>query len=152
MPSDRDLNHLYGPFREKVLLVLADLEAYAQKHMQGYSWRIVEGFRTAKYQRSLYAQGRTRKGPIVTMRDGYKSRSNHQSSLAVDIVPFHGHDFDWDGKKEWWDYLGHVARAHGLVWGGDWHSFKDNPHIEWPESDKATYQAARVWQKEQGLG
>lgn len=151
MPSNRDLNALYPEFRAKVLLVLEDLRVYAAKNMTGYEWRVVEGFRTAAYQKSLYAQGRTRKGPIVTMRDGYKSKSNHQSSLAVDIVPFHGHDFDWDGKKEWWDYLGHCARAHGLEWGGDWKSFKDTPHVEWPESDKSTYQKAREWQKANGL-
>ena len=151
MPSDRNLDHLYPAFREKVALVLDDLAKYAAVHMQGYEWRVVEGFRTASYQKSLYAQGRTRKGPIVTMRDGYKRKSNHQSSLAVDIVPFHGHDFDWDGKSEWWDYLAHCARKQGLKAGRDWTSFRDNPHIEWPEDDHETYRLASLWQKENGL-
>ena len=151
MPSDRDLAHLYPEFREKVLLLLEDMRLYAAKHMVGYEWRIVEGFRTAKYQKSLYAQGRTRKGPVVTNADGYNNESKHQSSLAVDVVPFHGHDFDWDGKREWWQYLGHVARKHGLEWGGDWKSFVDKPHVQWPAGDKATYAKAREWQKQAGL-
>ncbi len=151
MPSDRDLTHLYPEFREKVLSLLDDMAHYAAKHMIGYEWRVVEGFRTAKYQKSLYAQGRTRKGPVVTNADGYKNESKHQSSLAVDVVPFHGHDFDWTGKREWWQYLGHVARKHGLEWGGDWRSFVDKPHVQWPADDKATYTKAREWQKSQGL-
>lgn len=151
MPSDRNLDHLYPEFRAKVELVLADLALYAQKHMLGYSWRVVEGYRTAKYQRSLYAQGRTRKGPIVTNADGYKNESKHQSSLAVDIVPYHGHEFDWDGKREWWEYLGHCARKHGLEWGGDWKSFVDKCHVQWPSTNKQVYSKAREWQKSQGL-
>lgn len=152
MGADRDLNHLYPAFREKVVAVLADLKAYADKHMPGYAWIVVEGFRTAEYQHSLYEKGRTKPGSIVTNRDGVKKRSNHQSSLAVDIVPARGSSVDWEADAEHWSYLGHVARAHDLEWGGDWKKFVDKPHVEWPESDKPTYAAARKWQKENGLG
>ena len=146
MPSDRNLAHLYPPFRAKVEAILADMAAYAAVHMVGYKWIMVEGFRTAKYQHELFL-----KKPPVTHRDGYKRRSNHQSSLAVDIAPQYGHGIDWKCKPEHWEYLGHVARSRGLEWGGDWERFRDFPHLEWPESDKAAYAAARKWQKEQGL-
>ena len=149
--GDRDLNHLYPRFREKVAAVLTDLKKYADKHMPGYTWIVVEGYRTAEYQRSLYAKGRTKPGSIVTNRDGVKKRSNHQSSLAVDIAPVSGGKVVWGVGVEHWAYLGHVARSHGLKWGGDWKKFVDKPHVEWPESDKATYALARKWQKEVGL-
>lgn len=133
--------------------MLKDLKAYTEAHMPGYSdWRVVEGFRTAKYQHSLYEQGRTKPGPIVTMRDGIIKKSNHQTSLAVDFVPFKSNGKpDWGVAIEHWAYLGHVARAHGLEWGGDWKKFLDKPHVEWPPSDKATYTAASKWQKANGL-
>lgn len=143
--SDRNLEHLYPAFREKIDLVARDMALYAAKNMVGYKWVMVEGFRTAKYQFSLW-----KKRPKVTNCDGYVRKSNHQSSLAVDFAPFHGHEFDWTGKKEWWEYLGHCARKHGLAWGGDWKN-PDRPHIEWPPSDKKTYADARKWQKQVGL-
>jgi len=149
--SDRNLNHLYPPFRAKVEAVQEDLDAYAAKNMIGYRWVVVEGFRTAEYQRRLYQQGRVTKGPIVTYKDGYEDESNHQSSMAVDFVPFHGHEPDWTGKKVWWEYLGHCARKHGLKWGGDWKKFKDKPHVEWDTADEKTYRKAREWQMKQGL-
>jgi peptidoglycan L-alanyl-D-glutamate endopeptidase CwlK len=150
MPADRNLSHLYPAFEAKVVLVLADMNAYASKHMLGYSWAVNEGFRTAEYQQMLYQQGRTRAGQIVTYRDGIHKRSNHQSSLAADLVPKHGWEWDWSVANQHWDYLGHCARAHGLKWGGDWDK-PDRPHIEWPEEDKATYAAAQKWQRENGL-
>jgi hypothetical protein len=154
MPSDRNVNHLYAPFREKIDLVLADLQAYAERHMPGMEWRLIEGFRTAPYQNELYQKGR-KTPPIgvkhrVTDCDGFKFRSNHQSSLAVDIIPFKGNSPVWNPDLQHWGYLGHVARNHGLEWGGDWRK-ADLPHIQWPDEDKTTYQAARGWQKTNGL-
>jgi peptidoglycan L-alanyl-D-glutamate endopeptidase CwlK len=151
MPSDRDPNHLYPSFREKIAKVLEELDKYADKHMPGYRWKIVEGFRTAAYQNELYQKGRTKPGQVVTMRDGYKRRSNHQSSLAVDLVPFKGTSPTWNVALEHWGYLGHCARAEGLTWGGDWEKLRDMPHLEWKEEDAPTYQAAKKWQKDNGL-
>lgn len=151
MPSDRDPNHLYPLFRRKIELLLADLAAYADVHMKGYTWKIVEGFRTAEYQNELYQKGRTIPGKKVTQLDGYKRKSPHQSSLAVDLAAKHGHTVDWDLPEKHWQYLGHLARKHGLTWGGDWESFRDRPHIEWPRADIATYQRARKWQVLEGL-
>lgn len=143
---DRDLSHLYPPFAEKIVAILRMMNEYASVHQVGYTWKIVEGFRTAEYQNKLF-----KKRPRVTQKDGYVRKSNHQSSMAVDLVPFHGHDFDFDGKQEWWDYLAHCARSQGLKSGNDWKRFKDSAHIEWPTKDPATYKKAREWQKANGL-
>lgn len=151
MPSDRRLSALYPSFREKVERVLAAMNAYAAKNMPGYTWKVIEGYRTAKYQNELYQKGRTRPGSIVTFKDGYTAESNHQSSLAVDIAPMHGYDVEWGVDSKHWDYLGHCYRAEGLTWGGSWENLRDMPHGEWPTSDKTTYLDARKWQRQNGL-
>ena len=151
MPSDRNLNHLYPPFRDKVVAALRAINDYAKKHMQGFEWVIVEGFRTAAYQNSLYQKGRSKPGSIVTNCDGYKHESNHQSSLAVDIAPKTGGKIVWDVDHKHWEHLGHCYRAQGIAWGGDWPKLRDMPHGEIPKTDKKTHAAARKWQKEVGL-
>jgi hypothetical protein len=156
MNSDRDLLKLYPPFREKVEAILTELAHYSATHMPGYRWMVTEGHRSVKRQQWLYAQGRTRRGSIVTQRDGVKTRSNHQSSLSVDFAasqrkPNGNWVVDYGIEQRHWNYLGHLARKHGLVWGGDWKTFVDRPHVEWPESDQAAYANARKWQREIGI-
>lgn len=150
--SDRDPGHLYGPFRIKFELILQELDAYLSKHHPGMTCKLVQGYRSAQYQHSLWLQGRNgNPGPVVTQRDGYKVESNHQSSLAADVGIFKGPAYIEEPAEDINQYYGHLVRAQGLTWGGDWTSIVDKPHAEWVESDKATYAAARVWQKANGL-
>lgn len=101
----------------------------------GHPMLIVEGRRSTERQKKLYAQGRTSPGQIVTHTDGVIKLSNHQ--VQADGF-FHAMDFafqatrkrvTWDGP---WEKFGVVVRKYGLVWGGDWKSFKDRPHVEVP--------------------
>ena len=104
---------------------------------------ITEGVRTAERQKSLYAQGRTAKGGIVTYADGVKNKSNHQVKAdgfgyAVDIYPY------FDGKvqvsvkdviprlKQITDHIKSVAMKLGvkLDFGIDWKKPFDPPHIQ----------------------
>jgi len=121
------------------------------KHRPHQKLIITETFRSVDRQQELYNQGRTTPGEIVTHRDGIKSKSNHQSGLAVDFA-FQGLNgkLIWDDDQAW-EYLGHRARANGLVWGGDWRSPTDKPHVEWPQTDKTTYDAAKQWLADAGL-
>lgn len=151
MPSDRDLSHLYPSFRTRVQFILQALEDYSALHMVGFKWIVVEGYRTAAYQKELYAKGRTKPGRVVTFCDGYKKKSKHQSSMAVDIAPQHGHAIDWHVAPEHWAYLAHLYRSQNLTAGADWEKIVDKPHGEWPSEDKATYAKARAWQKQNGL-
>jgi len=151
MPIDRDPNHLYPAFREKIEMILSEVEAYCVKHCPEYKPGIVEGFRTTKRQKELYAQGRTTKGKIVTNKNGTTNPSNHQSALAVDVAFKRSGAFRWDVPNDLWEYLGHCARAQGLTWGGDWKTLVDRPHIEWPTADNATYTKAKDWKKSTGL-
>ena len=63
------------------------------------------------------------------------SRHNEKPSKAVDIVPY---PIDWTNIKRFKQLAGVIleeARKDGvhIVWGGNWHSFKDYPHFELDE-------------------
>lgn len=86
-------------------------------------FRITEGLRSAKRQQELYAQGATR-----------TLNSRHLTGHALDFVPVVGGQVTWK-----WPAFKPVADAFKraslelqipIVWGGDWKSFKDGPHIE----------------------
>ena len=100
------------------------------------------GYRSAKEQDELYKQGRTKPGNIVTnAKGGY---SQHNWGVAFDIAM--NHDIDGDKKvtDDTWNLKGFksvakLAKSVGLSWGGDWKSFKDNPHFyysKWGDTTK----------------
>ena len=116
-----------------------------------YDFKIVQGLRTAEYQNSLYQQGRTKPGKIVTKLDGYNRKSNHQAKAdgyghAVDIAVCGHYDQNGDYVKyttdaEMFDnkklveisrHVKAVAKEMGMeiVWGGDWKTLYDTPHYE----------------------
>ena len=132
-------------------MILAEVLAYCTKHCPEYKPAIVEGFRTTKRQKELYAQGRSKPGKIVTGKNGTTNPSNHQTCLAADVAFLRSGVFRWDVPNDLWEYLGHCARAQSLTWGGDWKTLVDRPHIEWPTDDKKTYAKAKIWKKAVGL-
>lgn len=116
-----------------------------------YDFKIIQGLRTAEYQNSLYQQGRTKPGKIVTKLDGYSRKSNHQAKSdgyghAVDIAVCGHYDQNggyvkyttdaemFDNKKlvEISMHVKAAAKKMGLeiVWGGDWKTLYDTPHYE----------------------
>lgn len=105
---------------------------------------ITEGFRTKKYQDSLYAKGRTKPGSIVTNARGSSYSSQHMWGIAFDIAINDGKRLYDTGliKK-----VAEIAKSEkvGLGWGGDWKSFPDTPHFylkKWGSGTgelKATY-------------
>ena len=89
---------------------------------QGFTLRIVSGFRSFAEQDSLYAQGRTKPGAIVTNARG--GESLHNFGCAIDVVDRHkGYDIDWSK-------LGALGESLGFEWGGRWASFIDRPHFQ----------------------
>lgn len=111
----------------------------------GFPVMAVSKDRTEDEQFALYQKGRrqddsgawvpvdpdTREG-IVTNADGRVKKSHHQSGRARDYA------FDVDGSPSWdpthrWDLLGQIAKEEGLVWGGDWQSLVDRPHLQMPD-------------------
>jgi len=103
--------------------------------------RFAYTLRTFAEQDTLYAQGRTTKGPKVTNAKG--GQSYHNFGLAIDIVLLVDKDkngtfetaswdvkkdFDGDKKADWMEIVA-IFKRYGFEWGGDW-KFNDAPHFE----------------------
>jgi peptidoglycan L-alanyl-D-glutamate endopeptidase CwlK len=89
----------------------------------GAMFRVTEGLRAPERQAELVA-----KGASQTMN------SRHITGHAIDFAVLVGGKVRWD-----WPLYGQVAVAFKraakelnvpIIWGGDWKSFKDGPHIE----------------------
>ena len=75
---------------------------------------VFEAFRTPTRQAFLYAQGRTRPGPIVTYAQPWYSY--HQYGLAVDMVFGGPGKWTWDEpKKGMWKKFHELAKNNGLM-------------------------------------
>lgn len=97
---------------------------------------ITEGVRTVQRQQELYAQGRTKKGTIVTHTDGIKKKSNHQPKsdgygYAVDLYAY---PINVNDTKNIAVIAAHIKKRAkemniSIEWGGDW-KMRDYPHFE----------------------
>lgn len=81
--------------------------------------------RTQAEQDALYAQGRTKPGPIVT----WTRNSRHISGKAFDICIMENGKCSWDTDNPKWEIAGQMGKSIGLIWGGDW-KHPDYPHFE----------------------
>lgn len=97
--------------------------------------RLTSGYRSAKEQNALYAQGRSEPGQVVT--NAKAGQSYHNYGLAVDFVIIHNNKTDYDLNTDRnrndipdWQELGELGKALGFEWGGDWNSFPDYPHLQ----------------------
>jgi len=102
------------------------IEAFAQR---GCQVEVVQGLRTIAEQNALYAQGRTKPGPIVTRARG--GQSNHNYGLAVDLCPFINGKPDFTANSTF-VAIGAEAVKRGLEWGGNWKKLIDKPHVQLP--------------------
>ena len=92
----------------------------------GIAIKIISGTRTYEEQNSLYEQGRSASGRIVTnARGGY---SNHNFGIAFDIGVFEGGRYLDESPA--YKTVGALGKQLGLEWGGDWQSIQDEPHFE----------------------
>jgi peptidoglycan L-alanyl-D-glutamate endopeptidase CwlK len=94
---------------------------------QGIEILITSTVRDQEYQSSLYTQGRTKPGSIVT---NAKYIGAHGFGLAFDIVPV------VNGKTIWnnaglWNKIGQIGMSIGLEWGGAWRTIVDKPHFQY---------------------
>lgn len=124
----RSLDVVHPDLKMKVEKILSAMEAL------GFPMMVTDTLRTTEEQAALYAQGRTKPGKIVTNTDGVKHKSNHQShedgfGHAVDCCFLVDGQANWDEKNPWKVY-GTMAVALGLVWGGNWISPVDKPHVQ----------------------
>jgi peptidoglycan L-alanyl-D-glutamate endopeptidase CwlK len=95
---------------------------------------VVSGLRTAAEQNALYAQGRNgTPGHIVT--NAKAGQSMHNYGLAVDVVPYlsgQSGALNWHADTPQFQAIVSALKAEGLVWGGDWITFKDEDHFQMP--------------------
>lgn len=100
-----------------------------EMHKQGIYICVAQGYRSIAEQNALYAQGRTTAGSKVTNAKG--GQSNHNFGVAVDLCLYtdDGSDVEWDVNDKFKKVVA-AMKAKGFEWGGDWKSFKDNPHFE----------------------
>lgn len=151
-----DINQLNPVARQKVAALLARMDSL------GLPFKIMETLRTAQRQADLFAQGRTKPGPVVTHLSGKPGdESRHQSGNAADLVldvsrwpaslgpkPTGAYDLGVSNGVivrpnvlAAWKTMGREAQALGLRWlggpqGGALNSVTglafDAPHVEVP--------------------
>ena len=128
-PSVKKIMTLHPKIRFEVLHI------FKECYKQNLKIRIVQGYRTFAEQDELYAQGRTKPGPVVTKSRG--GMSNHCYGLSIDFCLLKSdgsiswsltEDLNDDGNKDWMQVV-NIFKEFNYSWGGDW-KFKDNPHIE----------------------
>lgn len=106
---------------------------------------IAQGHRSVQEQQTLYAQGRTEPGAIVTHVDGIRKKSQHNfnPSNAVDIYGWVNGQATWEPKTLIFisGIIMSCANELGIAlrWGGNWdgdgeiisdQNFIDIPHFE----------------------
>ena len=104
-----DPMYLHPIFREKAHELLVRLAA------EEIPFRLFEGYRSPERQQYLYAQGRTRPGPIVTRAQPWTSY--HQYGLAGDFVLLINGEWSWDTtgpKARYWTRLPELGVTVGL--------------------------------------
>lgn len=121
----RDQTKLHPILQYKIKQLIALCEEH------GLKIGIGECVRTVAEQDSLYAQGRTKPGAIVTNCKGSTYSSPHQWGIAFDFYRNDGKGA-YNISGQFFERVGALAKSIGLEWGGDWKSFVDRPHIQLP--------------------
>lgn len=123
----------------------------AELREMGIPVAVVEVYRSPERQKMLYAQGRsddhlrakgftaqeiaearqaghTAEKPIVTKK---LTAGMHAQGRAMDVAFVVNGSRTYDVPDSWWEAYGRIAKKYGLVWGGDWKTFPDRPHVEY---------------------
>mgnify|MGYP003238574913 FL=1 len=122
----RDVTMCHPELQEKAQKLVAEC------NKQGLVVKLGECFRSVAEQDTLYAQGRTTSGNIVTYAKGSSYSSMHQWGVAFDVIRNDGKGAYYDNDG-WFSKVGKVGKALGLEWGGDWTSPVDKPHFQLPQ-------------------
>lgn len=120
--ADRDL----GSLCEKA--ATAARAALSECNVAGMAVLVTCTYRSGKEQDELYAQGRSKPGPIVT--NAKAGQSFHQYRVALDLYPNPNGKPDFSGKHPWWPKIAAIFKKHGFEWGYEWPRFKEMPHFQ----------------------
>ncbi len=136
--TERNISTLHPRVQPRAREFMVLATSIARQH--GVVVKIISGLRSYSEQSALYAKGRTAPGPKVTnARAGF---SNHNFGTAWDIGLFKGKRYLTDSPI--YTEIGQAARSLGIVWGGDFKSFKDTPHYELPTGHTLAQMRQRV--------
>lgn len=131
--TKRTLENLAGlnrKFRAQAEAFLKASQPICERH--GITIEVISGLRSWAQQSALYAQGRTKPGPIVTKARAGSSWHNY--GLAIDLGLFAGGKYldSADPKRADRIYreLGALAASMGIEWAGNWKSFPEGPHFQ----------------------
>ena len=133
--SRKNLEGLNKKVQPTFVALMQIAKAMAKRY--GVEIKIISGHRSYFEQASLYAQGRTKPGKIVTYaKPGY---SNHNFGTAIDLGTFNnktGAYMDATHRtlvSKIYKSIWNNAEADGLnlEWGGNWRRFQDTPHFEY---------------------
>ena len=128
MINSRDLTLLRDDVERNARLFLQLCEE------QGLKVLITQTLRDDEYQAYLYEQGRTRPGSIIT---NGKRTTFHGAGLAFDICQnIKGQEYN---DAAFFVNCAAIAKHLGFSWGGDWARFPDQPHFQWDENGKYTF-------------
>jgi LAS superfamily LD-carboxypeptidase LdcB len=122
--SEQRLGAVNPELARRIRLLIAAMLAH------GVVVEVVQGFRTFAEQDALFAQGRTRPGPVVTRARG--GQSNHNYKLACDLCPFVNGQPNWNAPDAIWKQIADEAEKLGLEAGYHWKKFQDKPHVQLP--------------------
>lgn len=133
MRTKRTIENL-GSLNKKALAKFEPFLVAAEAAMsaKGVNIEVISGLRSWAAQAALFAQGRTKPGPIVTKaRPG---SSWHNYGLAIDLGLFKNGVY-LDEKKpaeadKLYAEIGKLAAAHGVEWAGNWKTFTESPHFQ----------------------
>lgn len=96
--------------------------------------------RSNEEQATLYAQGRTTKGAVVTnARPGQSAHNPDKNGKAhaYDCCPLIGGKPIWDASNPAWAIVGSCGEEAGLVWSGRWTGkLKEVAHFQHPSWSK----------------
>ena len=125
MINSRDLEDLHP----KVAAMAKELITRCQA--EGIDLLVTSTYRDAEAQASLYAQGRTKPGKIVT--NAKPGESFHNWWVAFDVVPLRHGKPVWNttgSDGELWEQVGILGESVGLEWAGRWRKFREMPHFQ----------------------
>jgi len=107
--------------------------------------RVTHTLRTFDEQLHLWQQGRALQNGVWKVADrklvvtnAEPGESPHNYGAAFDICflgddPYlHAYEIDHRASDPLWGLFGEAGKKLGLVWGGDFSSLKDRPHMERP--------------------
>lgn len=119
-PQEKKLASLEPGFRAKIEKVIAKLKA------DGFQPKIVFGWRSVAVQARLKAEGKSK---VSFSFHNAQKPDGTPNAWAVDIV-----DSRWAWNEPhchtFFKALGAAGKAEGLVWGGDWKTFRDWAHLQ----------------------